>query len=318
MGKTLIEYAQWLDDRKLIWPAPPKRIPVSAKPAIKPLVGIRAVAFSVYGTLLRISDGQLVLQHPQALRMEIALEKTIKEFNMWNSMTRRPGAPWEGMVVRYGRALDEQLLATTPAIGDHPEVDSALLWMKLIRQLQQKEYSYEKSIYGDLEEFAEKVAFFFHSCLQGLEAEEGALDVLRALPALGKRVGVVADGQRFTPIQMLRAFRRQGTLRSLDELFDPALITFSYREGIRKPSRSLYVRALDRFRRTGVAAHQVLYVGTRLRDDLSIAKEAGMRTALLAVDQTSLVAAREDLANPDLRPERLLTNLAQIRDIVGH
>jgi FMN phosphatase YigB (HAD superfamily) len=268
--------------------------------------------------LLRISDGQLVLQHPQALRMEIALEKTIKEFNMWNSMTRRPGAPWEGMVVRYARALDEQQLATTHAIGDHPEVDSALLWMKLIRQLQQKDYSYDKSFYGDLEQYAEKVAFFFHSSLQGLEAEEGAFDVLRTLPTLGKRVGIVANGQRFTPIQMLRAFRRQGTLRSLDELFDPALITFSYREGIRKPSRSLYLRALDRFRRTGVAAHQILYVGTRLRDDLAIAKEAGMRTALLAADQTSLVAAREELTDPDLRPERLLTNLAQIRDIVGH
>jgi FMN phosphatase YigB (HAD superfamily) len=318
MGKSLADYADRLAERKLVWPAPPKRVPVTAKPATAPIGGLRAVAFSVYGTLLRISDGQLLIQHPQTVRMEIALEKTIKEFGMWNSMTRRPGAPWEGMLVRYARALDEQQLATTHAIGDHPEVDSSLLWMKLIRQLQQKEYSYETSLYGDLEQFAEKVAFFFHSCLQGLEAEEGALDVLRTLPGLGKRVGVVADGQRFTPIQMLRAFRRQGTLRSLDELFDPALITISYREGIRKPSKSLYLRALDRFRRTGVAAHQVLYVGTRLRDDLAIAKEAGMRTALLAVDQTSLVATREELANPELRPERLLTNLAQIRDIVGH
>jgi hypothetical protein len=43
-----------------------------------------------------------------------------------------------------------------------------------------------------------------------------------------------------------------------------------------------------------------------------------MRTALLAVDQTSLVASREELANPELRPERLLTSLTQIRDVVGH
>ena len=38
----------------------------------------------------------------------------------------------------------------------------------------------------------------------------------------------------------------------------------------------------------------------------------------LAVDQTSLVASREELADPELRPERLLTSLAQIRDVVGH
>ena len=113
--------------------------------------------------------------------MEIALEKTIKEFNMWNSMTRKPGAPWEGMLVRYQRVLDEQKMAATNAPGDLPEIDAAVLWMKLIRQLQQKDYSYEVSRYGEPEEFAEKVAYFFHSCLQGLEAEEGALAVLRRL-----------------------------------------------------------------------------------------------------------------------------------------
>jgi FMN phosphatase YigB (HAD superfamily) len=189
--------------------------------------------------------------------------------------------------------------------------------MKLIRQLQQKEYSYDASFYGDLEHYAEKVAYFFHSCLQGLEAEEGALELLRALPLSGKRVGLVANGQRFTPVQMLRAFRRQGTLRSLDELFDPGLVTLSCHEGIRKPSKALYLRALDRFRRTGVAPHQVLYVGTRLRDDLAIAKQVGMRTALLAADQTSLVASKEEVADPELRPERLLTSLAQIRDVAA-
>jgi FMN phosphatase YigB (HAD superfamily) len=315
--KTLLEYAEWLDGRKLIWPAPPKRVPVKATPSTEPLYGVRALAFDVYGTLLRISDGQLLLQHPQTLRMEIALEKTIKEFNMWNSMTRRPGAAWEGMIVRYTRVLDELRLSTTHAIGDLPEVDTALLWMKLIRQLQQKGYSYEESTYGDLEHFSEKVAFFFHSCLQGVEAQDDALPTLRSLAGVGRRLGLIADAQRFTPIQTLRAFRRQGTLRSLDELFDPALVTVSFREGIRKPSRSLYSRALDRFRRMGIAASQVLYVGTRLRDDVAVAREAGMQTALLATDKISLSATREELADPELRPDRLLTSLSQLREVIG-
>ena len=131
------------------------------------------------------------------------------------------------------------------------------------------------------------------------------------------RVGLVADAQRFTPVQMLRAFRQQGTLRSLDELFDPALATLSYREGVRKPSRSLYQHALERFRRMGIAASQVLMVGTRIAEDLAIAKEVGMRTALFAADRTSLAAKREELADPETRPDRLLTSLTQLREIVG-
>jgi FMN phosphatase YigB (HAD superfamily) len=292
-------------------------VPVNASAYVEPLLGIRGVAFNIYGTLLRISDGELFLKHPKEVRMEIALEKTIKEFGMWNSMTRQPGAPWKGMLVRYDRMLDEQRLATTHALGDIPEIDSVLLWMKLVRLLQQKDYAYDAAEYGTLEQFSEKVSFYFHSSLQGLEAEEGALQSVRSLFQAGIRVGLVADAQRFTRVQMLRAFRQQGTLRSLEELFDPALATLSYREGIRKPSRSLYQHALERFRRIGIAASQVLMVGTRIADDLAIAKEAGMRTALFAADRTSLVATREELADPQVQPDRLLTSLTQLREIVG-
>jgi FMN phosphatase YigB (HAD superfamily) len=317
MAKSLPEYAEWLDGRKLMWPAAPKRVPVTAKPAASPLAAIKGVVFNVYGTLLRIADGELLLQHPQNVRMEIALEKTIKEFNMWNSMTRKSGAPSDAMGIRYQRVLEEQRLAPTETIGDVPEIDSAVVWLKLIRQLQQKDYSYEARTYGEVQEFAEKVAYFFHSSLQGIEAETDALATLEDLKRSGKKLGLLADAQRFTHLQMLRAFRSQGTLRTLDELFDPALETLSFREGIRKPSKSLYRRCLERFRHAGIGASQILYVGTRLRDDLAIAKAAGMRTALLAADQISLAATRDELLDPELRPDRLLTSLAQVRQLVG-
>ena len=76
MPKTLLEYAQSLDDRKLIWPAPPKRIPVDVTPDTEPLADVRGIALCVYGTLLRISQGKLLVEHPLDMRMEIALEKT--------------------------------------------------------------------------------------------------------------------------------------------------------------------------------------------------------------------------------------------------
>ena len=317
MPKTLLEYADSLDDRKLMWPAAPKVVPAEIEADAEPLNGIRGVLFNVYGTLLRIADGQLYLVHPQTVRMEIALEKTIKEFNMWQSMTRKPGAPSEAMLPRYQRALDDLRLAPTATVGDQPEISASRLWLKLILQLQRKGYNYDESTLGDEEDLSEKVAYFFHSCLQGLAAADGALDALRSLAGGGMRLGLLADAQCFTAVQMLRAFRRQGTLRSLDELFDPALMTFSYQEGIRKPSKSLYRRALDRLRRMGVSSSQVLYVGTWLRDDLAVAKGFGMQTALLAADRTSIAATAEDLADPELRPDRILTGLSQIRTIVG-
>ncbi|MBW3542315.1 MAG: HAD family hydrolase, partial [Planctomycetes bacterium] len=178
MAKTLQEYLDWLDSRNLLWPQPPEREAPKATPYLKPLPGIRAVTWSVYGTLLRISDGELLHLHPQTLRMQIALEKTVEEFNMWNSMYRKPGAPWEYMLNQYRKVLEERRLAGTARKGDVPEVDSAGLWHRLLDQLSEKEYAYDRAFYGDEAELSEKVAYFFHASLQGVEAAPGALEAL--------------------------------------------------------------------------------------------------------------------------------------------
>ena len=118
MPKTLLEYADLLDERKLLWPAPPKVEIVNATPSMKPLEGIRAVTWSIYGTLLRITDGELLFQHPQAIRMEVAIEKTIHEFNMWNSMTRRPGKPADLLLPKYGNILEDARLRSGHNLED--------------------------------------------------------------------------------------------------------------------------------------------------------------------------------------------------------
>lgn len=317
MAKTLLEYADWLAERKLRWPAAPKPEPAKATPYTKPLPGIKAVTWNVYGTLLRIADGELLFKHPQEIRMEVALDKTIHEFNMWNSMTRKPGKPWEYMQQKYLHALDEQMLASSGRKGDLVEVNSATLWLKLLGMLDKKDYSYDEGLYGDLDELSEKVAYFFHSSLQGVEAAPNAHATLTALASNGFRQALFADAQPFTITQLVHALREQGPLDSADDLFTSSLHTLSYVEGIRKPARTLYLRAMDRFNKLGLEPGQVLYISTRVRDDLAIAKSLGMRTALYAAEKLALHVTPEDLKDPDTKPDRLLTDLAQVRDLVG-
>ncbi|MCA9116720.1 MAG: HAD family hydrolase, partial [Planctomycetaceae bacterium] len=160
MARTLQQYADWLDGRELLCPRPPAPQPVRAKPALKPLRGIRAVTWSVYGTLVRIADGKFLFDPPQQLRIQIALEKTIEEFNMWNSMYRTPEAPWEAMYRQYRKLLDERGMAGTQRRGEFPEVRAADIWRTLITRLQEKEYTWDQGEYGNLDEYAEKVAWF--------------------------------------------------------------------------------------------------------------------------------------------------------------
>src|SRR5207244_1210287 len=153
--------------------------------SIKPLPGIRAVTWNVYGTLLRITDGELLLMSDQQIRMQVALEKTMHEFNMWQSMSRKPGAPWEYMLAQYTDVLQELQLTGAAKKGDVTQVDSRWLWRKLISRLEQKEYQYDEEIFGDADEYAEKVAYFFHAVFQGVAAMDNAAKVVAAVADAG-------------------------------------------------------------------------------------------------------------------------------------
>ncbi|WP_339728548.1 HAD family hydrolase [uncultured Gimesia sp.] len=317
MAQSLQEYAEWLANRDdLIWPAAPELVTPKATPYLKPLRGIAAVTFSVYGTLLHISDGSLLLDHEQQLRMQIALDKTIKEFNMWNSMSRKPGAPWEYMLSQYRNLLEDQQISQKVPKGEKPEINSVELWKQLIVRLQKNEYTFEESFYGSLDDFSLKVAYFFHASLQGQQPMPQALATLCQLSARSKKVALFADAQPFTLVHVLRGLSSQGTLPPLSELFTQECFCFSYREGVRKPSASLYEKLIERFEQLNISPQEILHVGTRIHDDLAVAKRFGIKTVLFAGDSLSMQASKEEVRDPDLKPDRLITNLSQLAEIL--
>jgi len=152
--------------------------------------------------------------------------------------------------------------------------------------------------------------------VQGIEAAPGALITMTSLAEGGIRQAALADGQCFTLVQLTRALRNQGSLSDVRMFLPDSLNTLSYEWGIRKPSVSLYAQSILRFKELGIEANQILHVGTRMHEDLVIAKSCGLRTALYAADKTSLQANAEDLRNPEIKPDRLITDLTQLRDIL--
>lgn len=312
MAQSIAEYTEWLDGRGLTWPKVPDQVPVKAAPYSAPLEGIKAVTWSVYGTLLRISDGELLFTHPQELRMEVAIEKTIKEFKMWNSMTRKPGAPWKYMLSQFEEMLDEARHARVKHTGETPAVNLGKVWEKLVRRLELKDYEYDHEFYGNEAEFGQKVAFFYHKCLQSVGAMNHAVDVLERISHAGMDQALLADAQPFTLDQMMRAFDSGNSLSPLGELFTLSCCTLSFQEGICKPSKSLYVSCVERFEKRGVEPEEILHVGSRMKDDLAIAKQTGMRTALFAGDKLSFQATQEEVRDAKVKPDRLITDLSQL------
>ena len=316
MPKSLEEYTDSLDDRRLLWPAAPEPVPPKATPYLKPLAGVRAVTWGIYGTLLTISEGRLQFLHPDPLCMEVALDKTIHEFNMWHSMSRKPGAPWEYMFQQYKRLVEDAQLTASSRPGESPDVDAAHVWQVLIERLGKKEFSWDESFYGPIEELSEKVAWFFHRALQGVRMAPNALAALQHVRQIGCAQGLIGDGQCFTLVQLSRALAQGPDAPPLAKLFNKGCISLSYEHGVRQPAATLFEACLERLERLGVSPSEVVHVAPRLKEELAPAKKLGMRTALYAGDAASLAATSAEVKDPELRPDRILTDLRQIRQIV--
>lgn len=317
MAASLIEYAQFLHDRELLWPRVPNLQPVKATPSVERLEGVRIVLWDIYGTLLRVSGGSFCLTPQPQTPLEVALEKTIHEFKMWHSMYRKPGPPWQSMIAQFLEYHERLSMAAVRRTGDFVDPDLIDIWEAIISRLFDKEYSYDQDFYGDRRQFSEKVAYFFHNNLQAVEARAGALRAIEDLHAIDVRQGLLADGQVFTFTQLLRALGSQGTLPPLGEVFYPDAVLISHELGIRKPSRSLYELIVDRLRVQRYQPEELLHISCRLETDLVPAKAIGMRTALLAAEKSGLQVTAAQLKDPATRPDRLLTDLSQIANLFG-
>jgi hypothetical protein len=316
MPLSLEQYAAWLDGRDLPWPAPPQVDAPKAKPHLARLSGVRAVLWNVYGTLLAIPFGELLFEHPQPFVMQMALEKTIAEFKMWGSMSRKPGQPSEYMGHLYRTQLDEQRLAPSPG-EKYPEIIAERVWEGLVKKLFQKDYQFDASFYGSLNEYSRKIAYFFHASLQGTACYRGGGRALQSVAAAGLVQGLCGDGQSFTAVQLQRGLDAEDGGVRLDDLIPEDLRVLSCDVRGKKPSDRLFRAALEALAAKGIEPPEVLHVGSRMDKDLIPAKRLGLRTALFAGDRAALSATPEQLKDPATRPDVLLTKLKQIADVVS-
>jgi len=316
MALTLEQYADYLDKQDLVWPAPPPLQKPKAKPHLAPLPAIRAVTWSTYGTLLHVAGGQLLFEHPQKFVMEVALDKTQQEFKMWSSMTRKPGQPSDQLGSMYAKVLSDLRMVASP--GEKcPEVLAEKVWEGIIKKLLQKDYKLDAGFYGSLNEFSRKVAYFFHSSLQGVACYPEAARALEHVKSLRLQQGLIGDAQCFTLLQLQRGLKQQECLTPVAVLIDPQLCGLSFELNSRKPSEKSFRHVLNALQQKGIQPAQVLHIGSRITHDVAPARKLGMRTGLFAGDKDSLEASAEQLKDPSCRPDVLLTELSQIEQVVG-
>jgi len=314
MPLSLEQYVERLGERTdLPWPVAPKIDPPKAKPHLTQ-IPVRAVLWTVYGTLVAIPQGELLDEHPQDFVTDAALDKLIKEFKLWNSMSRKPGAPAIHLKEAYTKALTNLRMAGSGG-EKFPEVAVERAWDDIVKKL--RDYNYDIVTYGAPIDFAKKLAYFYQASIQGAGPYPGAAETINAIASGGRPQGLLADGQCFTFGQLQRCLKQQAPDFDANAKFPPNLRLISAERKAKKPSETLFKAAAQVCSAQGIKANEVLHVGSNLARDIAPAKKQGFRTALFAGDRNSLVAAPEQLKDPAFRPDVMLTELPQLLEVIA-
>ena len=240
---------------------------------------IRAVAFDVNGTLVRIltEDGM-----DQIFR-------SAAHFLTYQGIDLRRHEVRE----LYFRIMKEQQWASPE---DHPEFDAVGIWRSIIE--------------GHLTDFTralptgklEQMPLFLAEMSRGISRRQLSLypHVREMLDVLRERypLAVVTDAQS--------AYTR-GELHKVGLLgyFDPIIVSGDH--GYRKPDRRLFQLALDGMQ---VAAGNTLFVGNDMHRDIFGARQAGLKTVMFDSDQGTKVYS-------DCVPDYTITDFRDLLKILG-
>ena len=275
---------------------PQDPLATDATPVLRPLSGLRAVLFDVYGTLLISASGALDEAD------SVALAEAVRE--AFAAATFARNVPATAAAAALVQTIQDFHARARAAGIAYPEVEIVDVWKHTIARL----------IASDLlPPAAERIDV----CRLALEYEvrtnpvwpmPGLDDCLDQLRDRRMQLGIVSNAQFFTP-EMFPALLG----RTLEELgFNAELQWFSYRYGRAKPDIWLYERARAGLSQRGVAASEVLYVGNDVLNDVFPASRVGFRTALFAGDARSFRPRRGDPRVAHVVPDLVITDLSML------
>jgi putative hydrolase of the HAD superfamily len=269
--------------------APRSPIPTGKTPVLTPLPGIRAVIFDVYGTLFTSSSGDIGAA--AATDNRAALRDALRDAGLPEDAARIDD--WIAAVQASHQTSRQQGVS-------HPEVEVRGIWRQIVRapaspaQLAALAVEYECRV-------------------NPAWPMPGCKSILARLHEHGRLLGIVSNAQFYTPLLFEACLDHPPDALGLP----PALCAWSYQLREAKPSPRLFAPVVAELARRDLSPHQALYVGNDMLNDIWTAGQAGLHTCLFAGDQRSLRLRESDERCQSLQPDRVITALDQLADLLN-
>ncbi|OHB68688.1 MAG: hypothetical protein A2V70_05420, partial [Planctomycetes bacterium RBG_13_63_9] len=248
-------------------------------PVLQRIPGIRSVLFDLYGTLLISDSGEVGAARQPAADPNAAPQRALAE------ALHALGIPGDGLAAQgtqyLFRAIEASHARSREAAVEFPEVDIIEIWRTVLVELT-REGLVKQAVADaiDLRRLATEYEARTNPCWPMPNLRK----CLAELRGDGLLLGIISNAQFYTP-DLFEAL--------LDEPiqhwgFQPDLQYYSYQHGLAKPGLELFALAAEALRRRRIGAHEVLYVGNDMLNDVFPAQKIGFHTALFAGDARSL------------------------------
>ena len=277
-------------------------LPIAAGERVhgRPVPGIRAILFDVYGTLLISGSGDIgiIANDDNAPAAEAVFDKS------------GFGIKTGGLEDRVNQSLQRWIERRHQELrmqgAQYPEVEIRDIWLSVLAELLRE--GVIESGGRRPEDAVEELALRFELAVNPVWPMPGFPEIIGELSRSGCPVGIVSNAQFYTPAVIEAA--AECSLESLG--FSPEFCAFSYRLERAKPSPVMFQGPLAALESSGIEPKEVLMVGNDMLNDIWAARNAGCRTCLFAGDKRSLRKRIGD-ERIDFKPDMVITELAALR-----
>jgi putative hydrolase of the HAD superfamily len=253
---------------------------------------IRAVIFDIYGTMINYRKPGIDDREQQPQLLMAAFREVAERFGFAGILLdmNREEKPEKTLFDLYHGliAICREKAIKTGLV--FPETKVEKIWGLILAMLKRRGYASGSGLPSSDDELARYLAYTYNFCSLGRELYPDVADGLAKLKKNNILLGIAANAQFYTPIDLSLLLRDQskGAIDDFNELFDPDLTFFSYECPPARTGEALFRKLYDALYEYRILPQQTVFVGNDLLADIAPAQSAGMKTALYTGDRQSV------------------------------
>lgn len=295
---------KWLEELKEIKP-----LITEEQPAVEKLENVKAIIFDIYGTLLVSASGDIEQAEISGNNLKTAFRNAGVAFT--DAGMENDDKLTADLLSRFVKLIHQHQERHRNNGKPFPEVDIRKVWADLIEYALTQKILKKETDYDPV-----KLTFIFELLSNQVWPMPGMKEIIRYLNDKDYPLGIVSNAQFYTPVMM--NYFLSGKISSDENIryFDPDLTVFSYRLLKAKPDASVFEPVLNNLKKKyGIPPEEAVFVGNDMYKDIYTAGISGMKTIFFAGDKRSLRLRKEQPEVQGLKPDGVITELEQLKQI---